>query len=340
MAAVYPPGAATATGGATFPPGSGGGGGSTPPTVATTAAGLGAGSADGAIGIIRLGTWPDVHEEFFTWRASDSKWVGEEKVVLTQNDRWSLDLGNYAESALTAWNWFSNPNPNSSNSYVRLNGSHNFGSAAFAGGTGVITVKTQTGFDTSTFTATGTVRCRDNRVTYTGKTATTFTGCTLSFGGGSTATDNADVVQDAVGGFGTTSSPIMFVGAMFTAGFNLQERMVALMNASPQTGASPGIKMEAAPYWVQYNNGDGSVAITNPPTAGVGLGALLVSTTDIGVAKPAERPFSWVENGWTDFAAGTVTKRYLVPRLYGRMQSGATDTGQILDCTLRVRWIA
>lgn len=336
--ATYPAGTPTTKSGASFPPGSGGGGGSAPPVVATTAAGLGSGTADGALGIIRLGTWPDIHEERFTWRAADSRWVGDEQVVLTQNDRWSLDLGNYAESALTAWNWFSNPNPNSGNTYVRLNGSHNFGSAAFLGGTGVINVTTQVNFDTAPFTATGFVRCRDNRIAYTGKTASTFTGCTLNFGSGSTATTGADVVQEAVGGFGTVSTPIMFASAMVGAGFTLQERMVALMNASPQTGSSPGIRLEAAPYWVQYNNSDGFVPITNPPTGGIGLGAILTSTTDIGLAKPSERPFTWVENAWSNFAAGTITKRYLVPRLYGRMQASATDTGQVLDATLRVRW--
>lgn len=319
--------------------GGGGGGGGTPTKVGSSRAAIGSGSADGDLAICRLGTWPNVHEELLVWNAAQLKWVGEEKVVLTQNDRWSLDLGDYPESLLAAqtWAWFKNPNPNANAAFVLLNGSHNFSGAAFAGGTGVVSVKTSANFDTTPFAAAGVLRIRDNKISYTGKTANSFTGCTLIFGSGSVCTDNSDVVQGGDGGFGVVASPVAWAKEMKDAGFWLQERLVALMNASPQS--SPGVQMDCAAYWVQYDNGDGYVAPTNPPTGGLGLSAALTSTTAIGTNKPGERPFAWVENPWTDMPAFTVTKRYMQPRLYGKMHAGATDTGQVLDALLRVRWV-
>src|SRR3954470_173693 len=63
-----------------------------PPKLATNLAGLGSGSYDGHVGIIRIGTWPDQRDEQFIWSSSSSKWIGtREYVVLSALDAWAMD---------------------------------------------------------------------------------------------------------------------------------------------------------------------------------------------------------------------------------------------------------
>jgi hypothetical protein len=97
--------------------------------------------------------------------------------------------------------------------------------------------------------------------------------------------------------------------------------------------------LEIAPYWIQYDDLDGSIAPADPPTGGIGFSTSLFSGTTLTTAKPQERPFFMRANDWGDFPALSWTKRYLLPHLYGRMASGALDTGQILDTKLHVRWV-
>ena len=296
---------------------------------------------DGDIGMIRLGSWPNVNEEYFTFNQAVDMWVGEVKLVLGQLDRWSMNLGDKPQSALTNWNYFSNPNPNGSDAFILLNGSHDFNAAAFSSGTGTVSVQTGGAFGLSTnpFSSNGTLHIANNRITYGAKTSNSFTSCMRTFpsgaGAGSVCAHNTDVIQGPQGGWGTLATPIPFAKEMSDAGFALQERMAAFMNPSPETVRKV---LEIAPYWVCYDDGDGSNAPTDPPVGGIGFSASLFSGTTT-VDKPQERPFYMQANNWSNFPALTITKRYMQPRLYGRMASGALDSGQVLDTKLHVRWV-
>ena len=76
-------------GGVSVGSGTGGTGEASPPKVETTLAALGSGDFDGQQGLVRLGTYPDVHEEEFVWNDTDGLWVGaKEYVVINTRDTW------------------------------------------------------------------------------------------------------------------------------------------------------------------------------------------------------------------------------------------------------------
>jgi hypothetical protein len=200
------------------------------------------------------------------------------------------------------------------------------------------------------FPSTGTLLIRDNILTYTGITLTgvsqaantfKFTGVALASGTGGSVPDDVDVVLGFVGGFGMQTASLGFATEFWAAGLRLQEKLVALMNGDGTRA------LTVAPYWFQYDDGDGTSFPANSATAsgGVGFSASLVGVTTLGGSdKYSERSFYWAENDWADWAsAGTSskapTKRFLFPRLYAKMPASSVESGQLLDATLRLRWV-
>ncbi len=301
---------------------------------------LGAGASDGAPGLVRLGTSPDIHEVGLTWDSDAAAWRSEPITVATQSDVAAMDLGNYKGSDLTGgYSLLVNALPSAlSKSYALLDGAQNLSTGAFAGGTGVLTVNDTTSPHSTIFPAAGTLYVRDNFITYTGKTATTFTGCTLVAGTGGTMPDDCDVTAGSAGGFGMVTSPVPWAGEMWDAGFRLEERVTCQLNAAPGPKT-----ISAAAYWTEYDADDGVGPITTPVSGGMGISTPITSGTDDGTggtkSSAAERSFFWAQNDWTAWAAGTPTKRWLQPRIVARMEAGAVDTGQVHNMLWQMRWV-
>lgn len=315
---------------------SSGGGSSTPliAKAATTVAGLGVGSYDGQPGILRIGTWPNLHEELLKWNSGLNKWVGDSFNVLTQSDTWAMDLGNRSGAQLVDWSLVTNPIPYSRH-YTSLNGAQAANSA---------TINANARYaNAGDFAASGTILIRDNIINYTGISGTqsapfSFTGCTLASGSGGTIPTGVDIVQGFPGGYGIQAVAVQYATELWSAGLRLQEKLLSFMNGSPEAGG--GKALAIAPYWYEYSSGDAQIPPALPLTGGIGLSASLTGTTAPNGNKAAERQFTWAENPWSDWAAGTPTKRYLYARLAGKMASASTDTGECLDTTLRMRWIS
>lgn len=319
----------------------GGGGGSgapVPVVVGNSRAALGDGETDGALGLIRIGTWPNVHEALFAWNEAEEMWVGEQMVNVTQLDTLAMDLGNRSGAALLDWSLVNNPIPYN-RAYTSLSATENVSSDA------TLSVVNAAGeAHGQPFPSSGTLYIRDNVISYTGKTGTTFTGCALVSGSGGSIPASVDVVALLASGWGMVCSPILFAAEMWAAGFQLQEKLTALMNGSPAEGVADKA-LTIAPYWYEFNDGDGlPLPGTGTPSGGLGLSASLTGTTEDNGAKADERAFTWAENDWGDWdSAGnsgkTITKRYLLPRIFGKMASGAIDTGEVLDTKLVTRWV-
>lgn len=278
--------------------------------------------ADGSLGLIRVGTWPNVVEELLVFNEAEGVWVGEEITAITTSDAVALDIGDRSGANLTVYGPVKNPIPYG-RTYTVLNGAQDVSGATLNVGSA------------ANFAASGLILIRDNVISYTGKTSNTFTGCASVSGSGGTVPSTVDVVQGYAGGYGPVCSPLARVQEFYAAGLTLQEQMTALMNCEP--GGVHAFTI--APYWFEVDAGDGDIAITVPPTGGVGLSAPLVSALVDGGSKAGERYFTWAENQWSAWVAGTPTKRYLVPRLVGKMAAGSIDTGECLDVTLRMRWV-
>jgi hypothetical protein len=308
--------------------GSGGGGDTeVPPVISTTLAGLGAGS-DGKVGLIRIGTYPDVHEEEFVYSSAAGRWIGtREYLTMKTADTWGMDLNNYALSAIAnTWARFYNPLP--------------YGSAAsrlqqqFVAGTDT----TMHIANNTSFTTSGQVRLRNQTITYTGKNLTTqLTGC--SGGTGTFPADNNLAVQGQVGGWGTTSTPLDRVGALYAAGFKLQERANAWLNGGRDTTT-----MSVSAF---YKEGDADEnlggALWPANASGLRAGVILISPSGppSDVNRDQERGFLWRQSTWSDLGGATPTKRFLMPALYGRMNSATPlDNGEVYGYTLRHRWVS
>lgn len=305
------------------------------PKVGTTLAQLGTG-ADGQLGILRIGSWPNLHEIYLTYDVGSGKWISDSVVLVTQSDSWAMDLGNRSGTNLLDWTLVTNAIPYGK-TYTILNGAHDLDDASFSGGTGVLAVQSTTSPKGQPFTNDGIVLIRDNIISYTGKTATTLTGCTVTAGTKGVIPDTIDVLQGFPGGFGMVVSALPFATEAWAAGLRLQERLTALMNAAPTPGSQ---RLSVAPYWFEYNAGDGISAVPTPVAGGLGVSAILQGEADSGgIGKDSERSFSWAENPWSDITQFTPTKRYLSPRIVGKMEAGSIDTGEVLDLKLEVRWV-
>lgn len=298
-----------------------GGGSSQPPTIATTKAGLGA-PTNGKVGIIRLGTYPDVREVEFV--GDGTRWIAtREHVMISQADAWGMDLSNRSLASFR-------------NAYVRFYSGLPYGKAmsflstSYTAGSATMNVN-----NAAAFAASGTVKLRDQTITYTGKTANTLTGC--SGGAGTFPIDVTQVIQGEIGGWGTEVVPLDRVGEMYAAGFTLEEKANAYLN-----GSADLVSMTVKPYYFNYDPADDITMPPDAPSGGLGLGVGLTGPATPGGAsnRAVERNFTYTQSAWTAFAATAPSKRYLIAALYGQMNSaGANDNGEVYGYALRLRWV-
>jgi hypothetical protein len=314
---------------------------------------------DGDLAIVRVGTWPDLYDEWLFWNADEDKWIGEEKIIVNQGDSWAMDLSNRTGAQLLDWSYIDSAVP-FGKAHAIIDGPLNLSASNFNPGTatGVITVDDTTSPHSYPFTSEGGgfgggegwyLVIRDNYITYTGKTGTTFTGCAVVAGTRGSIPDGEYATQGYPGGWGFAATYLIFADTLFGAGMQLQERLASLMNsAAPYAAASPSAVAEydltIAPYWNEYDEGDGSTwswpPDNIPPTGGLGVSASLTSPAGSGGALGGERDFFMSTNDWTDWPLATPTKKFLIPRIVGKMETGAQWTGSCLDTRLGVRWIA
>jgi hypothetical protein len=320
--------------------------------VATTRAGLGSPTIDGRHGIIRLGTSPNVYEEHFFWDLAHTKWVGTEKVIVTQQDNWAMDLGDRNATDLLNWSAIQNAVPYGK-AFAIIQGALNLSASNFdpATHTGVITVDDTTSPHSHAFTDSGGAGgsppqsnylfVRDNIIAYTGRTSTTFTGCQVVQGPRGTIPTKEYITQGFVGGWGFVVEPIHNAAALFAAGFQLQERLTCLCNSSFFISPATEKKLNVAPYWYQYDPGDGQLPPQRqvPPSGGLGVSAILQSPSGSSPGAPgAERSFYVTMNSWSDWPLADPTKFSLIPMMVGKMEASGVYSGSILDTKLTVRW--
>jgi hypothetical protein len=317
------------------------GGTSLPTRVVTLPGGsLTAGTTDGELAEVRIGAWPNQHVERFVWDATNSKWIGQAKTVLTQDDTHGMNLDHKALADLRDWSRVTAPLP-----YDRL---FNITTGTQTANAATINVASTTSYRGGAFPTSGQLRILDNIIAYTGTTGTTFTGCSLvvtgKAGAGGTIPVGTNVLGQgaSIGGYGLVTAPVIEVATMWTAGFRLQEHLTSFLCGA---AGSPSPVMQLAPYWWQYDSTDGRINpdLTVPPTGSVGRGVTIASDASV-VNNPKtagpERAFKWTESGWLDWSAGTPTKKYLQPVLFAKMVDvTATDTGECCDTALRVRWV-
>jgi hypothetical protein len=332
---------------------SSGAGANSPPKVASGAA-LAAGDFDGQDGVLRIGTAPDDHEEYFKWNASSGKWIGSKVYpIITTDDAWALDLSRQ-------------PMVNFQNAWIRFNGGvgwYRNGPRAFlrsaltlpavGASIGTINISTNEEPDANGFATAGQVLIRDNLITYTGYTTTVgaraLTGCTYTSGSSVGVTLPATYTPvipygagtgGDYGGWGTTVVPLDHVAEMWSAGFRLQERCRTWIN-----GSQDGYAMTVAPY---YHATDLNVDFNYPglftpnPADGIGFGTAItgpaVPMSGGAGVRIDERGFAQRSFGWTDWVAGTPAGRVLRATLYGKMPAAATDAGEVYGYTLELRW--
>jgi hypothetical protein len=331
-----------------------GGGGGTPTRVGASVTELNAPGVpeDGALGEIRLGAWPNRHSLPLIYDASISKWASEEITVIRQLDPMTMDLGNRSGSELLTWTKIDNEAPYA-RSFTQTTAQIDLSSAAFAGGTGTIPVHDTASDHSSNPFQPGTVWIRDNAISVGSVTPGvpgSLNNCTLVQGSGGIIPATVDVVQDYTGGYGLEPLVVKWAAEMYAAGFQIYEFLSSLMNPAPD-----GKRLSIAPYWRQFNDGDGATAPrgTYLATGGLGLGNQIISGTNPGGDKASERSFfyttaavaSTATVGGSVGAAGwqpspiVPTKRYIIPQLYGKMEAGAIDTGEVLDTKLSVKWV-
>lgn len=311
--------------------------------VGATLAALGSGAADGDPAVVRIGAWPDTHEELMYWDASQGKWVGEERVVIAQQDSWAMDLTNRSGAQLLDWSAIDSAVP-FGKAYALLTVAADLSAAAFdpGGAGGTITVDDTSSPHSHPFAEAGAadgayLQVRDNYLTFAGKTGTTLTGCHVVQGSRGVIPVGEYAYQGYPGGWGFVSTPIPYAVDMWTAGFRLQERLSSLCNSGPAD-----VNLLAAPYWTQYDAGDGvSQSLGVPPAGGLGASASLRSPDGSGLAvgNPGERDFYMTVNGWTAWPLAAPTKRFLLPKMVGKMEAGPISSGEVLDTKLVVRWV-
>jgi hypothetical protein len=298
--------------------------------------------ADGTKVVVRVGSGVNTHQEVMRYSSASALWIGEaEYVIVTQGDTWAMDLGNRSASQMLVFSPVDNAVPYGK-SHDLLAGSTNLSAAAFAGGTGVVTVGDTTSPHSFPFTASGTIQIRDNFVTYTGLTSTTFTGCTLVQGSGGTIPANEWVTQGYPGGWGFNVTSVLFADDLFAAGLRIQEKVAALMNSAPGE-----FKMTVGTHWQQYDPGDGTNPPTIPPSGGMGVSNTITSLDNTGGTQGGERDFYMTEmvdgSGnptWKNWPLALPTKHFLVPKVVAKMASGALTSGSVLDYKHTIRWVA
>lgn len=303
------------------------------PVIATNLAGLGAGTYDGQPGIIRLGS--DFYEEEFTWNASAGRWIGTRThELISQIDTWGMDLSDYPlESIRQSW--------------CRLRNAIPYGKSKAA-----LTADFVIGTDTSmavdnlgNFTASGQVFSRGRTWSYSGRSASSgagnLTGLSLISGTNSGTLPGGDTIvwqlPGDVGGWGSVVRYLDHAGEMYAGGFELEERLKIHLN-----GSHDDVAMTVGVYYFNFNAGEdiaelGSVA---SPSGGLGFGITKTGPPDdLQTGRAGERPFQIGNAGWTLLAAGTPTKRFLIPMLFAKMESStAKDNGEEYGAVLEARW--
>jgi hypothetical protein len=302
--------------------------------------------------VVKAGTGGDVQQFKLRYVAATDIWEDEQPLTNTsQGDSWAMDMGGYAKAQLVNYNRIVDPVPYGV-PFALLSGSHNLSASNFNTGThtGVVTVDdtTDAGGHSSAFTDTSAgayLRIRDNLISFTGRTSTTFTGCAVVQGSRGTIESDVYVSQGRDGGYGFNNIPIKYAAQMFAAGFRLQESYVALMNSS-----ADGKRFSVGAYWLQYDPGDANIPYTVPMSGGMGVGNVITSqeaVIDIPPQVHGERSFYMSElvdvnenPVWKDWALATPTKKFLVPVIVGKHEAGAVQTGSVLDLKLVTRWVA
>jgi hypothetical protein len=121
----------------------------------------------------------------------------------------------------------------------------------------------------------------------------------------------------------------------------LQERMTSLAN-NGVGAANTEKQLSVAPYWFQYDPGDGTAAPSIPPSGGMGVSTALLPASGTGgvLVGVQERTFYMTSTNWTDWPLAAPSKHSLVPRMCGKLASGAILSGECLDTRLAVRWVS
>lgn len=148
------------------------------------------------------------------------------------------------------------------------------------------------------------------------------------------------------GGYGCIPRAITNAGALWAAGFRPLLQMSGLMNGSMDEKA-----LTLGLFFQQYDYNEDGVytALTSPPPVGtLGPAITLEGPTDphAGITDGdgdilSERAFEWgtpVGTGWQTWGAGAITDDIIVPVLYGKMATGAKDTGQAYRVTAELVW--
>lgn len=326
------------SGGADALGGSGGSGVDLPPKILVAAA-LTAGDYDGQVGLLRVGTYPDDHTEELVWDGTASRWIGQPyPPMFTTTDGRGMDFHQHPLSHWrNAWARFDNGLPTAKSgarSFTVLASDTTLPAATIVTNSADLAVQSPIG---PAFAASGTIRIRDQLVTYTGRSGTSFTGCA---GGTGTFPGNATpITQGETAGWGTTCTPLDNVSTLWNAGLRLQERASSWIN-----GSFDHITLSIAPYYWSRALGGGSWTLppTSNPSGGLGFGLTITGPADDFVtARETERPFDWIPSNWTDWTASAPTQRYLMAGLYGKMNNAAAlDNGEAYGYALRHRWVS
>ena len=301
--------------------------------------------AGGTKATVYVGTAPNRHQETLRYNATLAKWISEaEPIIMTQQDSWAMDLGNRSGAQMLDWSPVDNPVPYGK-AFTTLNGSVDLSNANFnndGSPAGTITVVDTTNADShgsgpfASTSAGAYLKIRDNFITYTGKTSTTFTGCAVVQGARGTIPTGEWVSQGYSGGWGFNTTSIPFADDMYAAGLELEINFITMMNSGPNEK-----NMTLGVYWEQFDPGDGVIQLTIPPSGGLGVFPQLVSVDGSGGANSSERSFYLTEptTEWQLWSLTAPTKKFLIPRVIGKMESGVESTGQCLDTKVAYRWV-
>lgn len=309
--------------------------------------------ADDSNLLVKVGTGSGREKKRLRYDADDDAWYDEPLAITSQGDSWAMDMGGYPKADRTGWQRLLHPVPYGV-PFALLNGSHDFSASNFDSGThtGVVTVDdtTDSGHHSEPFAETsaggGYGRVAGILFSYLAKTGTTFTGCAVVAGTRATVDSGEYVSQGRDGGYGFNNLPLSNVGAMFEAGFIIQEQIVALMNS-----AAGGKKLSVGVYWNQYDAGDGIIPPTVPMSGGMGVGNVVISdetrySQTVPAQVHAERPFYMMETldsgapEWLDWKLAAPTKKFLVATIVGSHEAGVDHSGSTLDTKVQVRYKA
>lgn len=332
-----------------------------PPKLATDLVDLGPGLYDGHVGIVRIGTWPDMHEEQFVWSAEatpEPMWIGaREYVVLSALDAWAMDFARQPMSLLR--NKWARPNGGVGWQVV---GQRGYADEAVTLPDTDIHVISAPG--EAAWPSAGQFLLRDVLITYTGFTLDgagpngTFTGCSnnSAFNGRTFDAGHTPIIPYGAeaagdhGGWGTSVVQLDRVGELWAAGFRLEERLDGFFN-----GTTDLTSVDFAPFYLNTDANENLGAASNYPALSksadtvpnlLGPGVTVTSPaydmggyTQPGTHLPYdERGFERRTSAWMPWAAAAPTKRFLTPLLYAKHATAAKNNGECYSVNLMMRW--